>query len=231
MTALAMGAGYPAFDTEAIARRKRIPDFTAIVRFPSDSYFFDDLASLHAIALRPDVGIIVAVQQLPKISVSGESAVVDIEKILSAKTLIPNFTGSKESLREFSYIYNGRGLHRLARTVAGASLSKARLMDLVASIVEDALIATSSHLMTDGSNIVTLNEDEEFVLKSAIAERLPRVYDENAMGFAEKLLCDLKMRIGARGALAIDDGAVFMASNKLHILDVGNVPVSFKAAD
>ena len=231
MTALAMGAGYPAFDVEAITRRKSVPNFPAIVRVPSDSYFFDDLASLHRIALRPDVGIIVAVQQLPKISVSGASSEVNIAKILSAKTLIPNFSGSKESIREFSSIYNGQWLHRLARTVAGATLSKVRLRDLLASILEDALIATSSHLMTDGSNIVTLNEDEEFVLKSAIAERLPRIYDEKAMGFAGKLLCDLKVRIGPRGALAIDDGAVFMASNKLHILDVGNVPIRFTAAD
>jgi hypothetical protein len=210
--------GYPTIESDA--RRVR----TAAIKFPS----YDELAPLHSVALKADVKIISAVQQLPKISTNGSATVVDVARVLANKALIPFFSGAAESIQEFSSVYNGKGMRRLVRSLAGATISRAAVADLLASILEDALIATSSHLMTDGSNIVILDREAEFVLSSAIAERLPRIYEENAISFAERLLNDLKSRLGRGGALAIDDGAVFLASNKLHIVDVGNKPISFR---
>ena len=231
MSTLVIGRDYPGFEAEVTRSQKGTTYFPLMARHFRASRFSEDLASLHSVSLRPDVGIISAIQQLPKISANDPSAVVDVAKILSTKTLIPSFPGSRETVQEFSSIYNGKGLRRVARTLGGATISRVIAEDLLASILEDALIATSSHLMTDGSNIVSLDQEDEFVLESAIAERLPRIYEEDASAFASKLLNDLKRRIGTEGALAIDDGAVFLTSNKLHMVDVGDQPIHFKNLD
>lgn len=227
MSTLVIPVQYPSFDTELTRRRKETIDLPAVTQFPRNARFENDLASLHSVAIQPDVRIISAVSQLPKISASDSPIVVDVAKILGSKTLIASFSGSERSVKHYCRVYNGRGLRRVVRFLAGATIPKMEVEDLLGSILEDALMATFSHLVTEGSNIVLLNEDEEFVLRTAIAERLPRIYDDEAFMFAERLIRDLKEKIGAEGALAIDDGAVFLNSSRLNIVDVGSIPVKF----
>lgn len=229
MNTLVMPRLYPVFEAEVTGGRLGGFDFPEVTKLPRNSRFANDLASLHSVAIKPDVEIISAVIKLPKISVNDTIAIVDVAKILGNKTLIPLFSGSKESVNKYRGIYNGVGLRRIVRFLAGATISKSELMELLASILEDALMATYSHLVADGSNIVVVGEDEEFILKTAIAERLPRIYHEEAFVFAADLILDLKKRIGHSGALAIDDGAVFLNVNRLNIVDVGSIPVRFSA--
>jgi len=227
---LVLPHNYPAFDTEVTRSRNGTSNFpVAAAQTPRYSKFAEDLASLHSVAIKSDVRIISAVSQLAKIS-ANDAAAVDVARILGCRTLIPSFGGSKESAREFFIKYNGSGVRRLVRTVAGATISKEEVTELLESILEDALTATFSHLVPDGSNNVILGQDEEFILKTAIAERLPRIFHEEAFSFAGQLILDLKERIGHAGALAIDDGAVFVNSGRLlSIVDVGSLPVRFDA--
>lgn len=147
--------------------------------------------------------------------------------LLADRTILPKFEGVL-SARSFHAAYNGGSLFdSLTKWIGGATLTRSESKDLLADILEDALIGAGSHLMAPGHRVVRLDAQGEAALQLAIEERLPRVSPEAAPGMAVQLIEELKLALGSSHALAIDDGAVYWVDGHLEIADVGLVPVRF----
>lgn len=147
--------------------------------------------------------------------------------LLADRTILPKFQGLR-SARTFHAAYNGGGwFDSLTKRLCGATLTQARSGELLAEILEDALIAAGSHLMTPGRRVIGLDADGEALLKLAISERLPRVGPQGAGDLAVQLIEELKLALGSTHALAIDGGAVYCTGGRLEIIDVGPDPVRF----
>jgi hypothetical protein len=180
-----------------------------------------DLRALHVVHLESDVEI------LSELLMDAGKPLKEVGALLESKELLPDFGGSRRVINRFHDIYNGSGLRFILRKLSGASLSVQAAEDLLAAALEDALIATLRHVMPEGRKIIRLDRDGEHLLITAIAERLPRVYEEEADVLAAALVDDLKDALRSDRALAIDDGAVTLSGDDFLLVDVGASPVRF----
>lgn len=227
MTALVLRQVYPALGSKQAPAAN-----TGVMKLDEPRGRFnpvipEDVEVIRRLVVEDDAEFFIDFAQRTLAAAVALDAPIEVARRLSTKTLIPHFGGCEQVRRKFIREYNGTGLRRVLRSLSGASINASAARDLLASILEDALIATSSHFMPAGQNIATLRDEDEFILECAIAERLPRVYDENAHALAVEIVADLKAALGKSSALAIDDGAVVMNGQNIQFVSVGDSPRAF----
>lgn len=165
----------------------------------------------------------------PGISSGSDETTVNPLASLLGRTVVPSFSGGRQTVSEFLSVYNGTGLRRLAKRMSGASISKEEAGEILGEILEDALVAVAYNFLA-GRKSVRLDSQTEKVLVEAISERLPRVRDEKADLISARLVFDLKSVLKGQAALAIDDGAVIFVDGALEILDLGTTPLTLNPA-
>lgn len=126
----------------------------------------------------------------------------------------PEFMCSEAFLHRFLTAYNGRGFKSVLRRLSGASIDATGARDLLAATLEDALIAITS---SQEESLIVLDADEELTLISAIAERMPRIYEETAARLAEDLVEELKNGLTGGSSLIIENGMISLSEKSLCI--------------
>lgn len=228
MNTIVLSGLYPAFETDdsEVTRSLRGgADISSSSRNQGDSRIPSDVSLLERVVLEEDVKILSGLSLRQPAPAQDVRAYPDVLHLLSGKTLLPSFGGTPAIVSDYSRAYNGVGLTSIARRLSGASLSTHGIVDLLASILEDALLATASHLRPTGQSIATVRAQDEPMLETAIAERLPRVYNEDGYKLAKDLIHGLKKTLCSSKVLAIDDGAVILVDQQLRILNVGLKPI------
>lgn len=228
MNAIVLSGLYPAFETDdsEVTRSLRgEANISSSFRSQRDSRIPSDVSLLERVVLEEDVKILSRLAYRQPASNQDVRAYPEVLHLLSGKTLLPSFGGTPAIVRDYSRAYNGVGLRAIVRRLSGANLSTQGVTDLLASILEDALLATASHLRPTGQSIAAVRAQDEPMLQTAIAERLPRVYNEDGYKFARDIIQGLKETLGSSKVLAIDDGAVILVDQELRILNVGPKPI------
>ena len=228
MNTMVLSGLYPAFETDDSEMTQSFRGelgLSSSSRNRRDARIPSDVSLLERVVLEEDVRILSRLAHRQPASAQDIRADPEGLDLLSGKTLLPSFGGTPIIVRHYSRAYNGVGFRGIARRLSGASLSTQGISDLLASILEDALLATASHLRATGQSIATVRAQDEPMLQTAIAERLPRVYNEEGYKLARDMINGLKGTLGSSKVLAIDDGAVIMAGQELKILRVGRKPI------
>ena len=228
MNTMTLPRAFPSFERdESEATRSLRGEFGASAepRRPSVLNIPSDVSVIERVTVEEDVKILSKLSRRISNTTSEIDSRVGVQRLLLGKTLLPSFTPSLPIVKRYAEIYNGTGIRRIVRRLSGAHLTVSEIGELLSAIVEDALLGVASYLRTSEQSITRVRAEDEYILESAIAERLPRVYEENGHRLASQIVSDLKKTLGSSRILAIDDGAVILHDKEIRIIDAGTSPV------
>ncbi len=130
-----------------------------------------------------------------------------------------SFPVADATVARYRQLFNGTGLwDRFVYWIAKSQYSHDEARDILAEIVEGALIATFSSIRPDGQTEFCLPKDREEILVSAMLRRVSgRLAHKDKEYIVEKLLQHLKTELASGKILLVDGGRIFWKNDLLWV--------------